>query len=195
MLCFSTQRFVSTAPKEALEQQAGHPNAIRRLTQSFNEPRKGMAAARESKARWVSSRRSKRTRSLPNPANHAWVRSTTQRYIPRRSLLSIPFRAMRAVMRCRGKSARHRRQSYPLSACNFSGRFRGRPSRPHLRHQCSPGISRSGRAPASGQASRDGVAPTRLRFPNLSADANTSCYYQILAAVGQIVPRDTDTGM
>lgn len=53
---------------------------------------------RHNKARWMSRRRSKRVRSLPMAASQACVRSTTQRCLPSRSLLSIPLRAIRAVI-------------------------------------------------------------------------------------------------
>ena len=43
-----------------------------------------IAASNFSSASWISSRRSKRIRSLPKPANQPCVRSTTQRCLPKR---------------------------------------------------------------------------------------------------------------
>ncbi len=50
-----------------------------------------IAAASFNSASWMSSRLSKRMRSLPKPANHPCVLSTTQRCRPSRSLLSTPL--------------------------------------------------------------------------------------------------------
>jgi len=49
-----------------------------------------MIAANLSSASWISSRRSKRIRSLPKPANQLCVLSTTHLCLPSRSLLSMP---------------------------------------------------------------------------------------------------------
>lgn len=57
-----------------------------------------IAAASFSSASWISSRLSKRIRSLPKPANHPRVRSTFQRCLPSRSLLSTLRLAMRLAI-------------------------------------------------------------------------------------------------
>nr|AIA09241.1 hypothetical protein [Comamonas jiangduensis] len=70
-----------------------------------------IAAANFSSASWISSRLSKRIRSLPKPANQLCVLSTTHRCLPSRSLLSMPRLAIRPMMpRCL-RWARHRLKS------------------------------------------------------------------------------------
>ena len=51
-----------------------------------------------SSASWISSRVSKRIRSLPKPANQLCVRNSTQRCLPGRPLLSIPRLAILPMM-------------------------------------------------------------------------------------------------
>lgn len=67
-----------------------------------------IAAANFSNASWMSKRFSNRIRSLPNPANHPCVLSTTQRCLPSFSLLSTPRRAIRLAIPRRLRSARQR---------------------------------------------------------------------------------------
>jgi hypothetical protein len=75
----------------------------------------------------MSARRSHRIVRRRYLASEAKVRSTTQRYRPKRSLRSIPFRAMRHLMPRCPRNRRQRGMSHPLSACSFSGRLRRLP--------------------------------------------------------------------
>ncbi len=78
----------------------------------------------------MSSRRSWRTARRRKRFSHARVRSTPQRWRPRRAPLSTPRRAMRGRMPRLRRSARRERWSQPLSARGLSGRRLGRPRRP-----------------------------------------------------------------
>ena len=78
----------------------------------------------------MSSLRSYRMAKRRIRANHAKVRSTTQRWRPSRSLLSTPRRAMRGSMPRWRQARRQRLASYALSACSLPGLWRGFPGLP-----------------------------------------------------------------
>ncbi|MEY2715112.1 MAG: hypothetical protein RIT24_1455, partial [Planctomycetota bacterium] len=71
---------------------------------------------------WMSARRSYRIPRRRKRWSHAIVRSTTQRWRPRRAFESIFGRAMRGVIPRARHAARLARERYPLSACSFAGR-------------------------------------------------------------------------
>ena len=75
----------------------------------------------------MSARRSQRIVRRRKRADQARVRSTTQRWRPRRSERSTPRRAMRGVIDRSRRSVRQRRWSQALSARSLFGRQRGRP--------------------------------------------------------------------
>ena len=58
------------------------------------------------------------------------MRSTTQRYRPRRSDESMPRRAKRGLMPRARRARRRSAESYALSAWRLAGHLRGRPGRP-----------------------------------------------------------------
>lgn len=99
-----------------------------------------IAAASFSSASWISSRLSKRIRSLPKPANHL-CSYITDRCLPSRALISMPRLVIRPMMpRCL-RWVRHRLKS----AYSLAGLLRGRPGNLQSQesHPCTSRTSQS----------------------------------------------------